>query len=150
MSHKASSSSVTSQTQIFVHLWKSPLYHILPASNPACTARCCRSTNSCCCNGSSCSHAALQGCDPSHQLPWPLHHHTGCQCLPLQRMLPFVWTGAPHERLQVNIFVSLHVARRYRSRDSSELQRGHRRLLRNLAGCLSGSASSRQIASEVC
>lgn len=71
----------------------------------------------------------LQGCDPSHQLPRPLHHHTGCQCLPLQRMLPFVWTGAPHERLQVNIFVSLHVTRRYRSRDSSELQRGHGRLL---------------------
>lgn len=88
LSHKPSFSSVTSQTQIFVQLWKSPQYHILPSSNPACTARSCRSTNSCCCSGRLWSHPALLGCNPSHALPWSLHHHGEGQCLPSQRRLP--------------------------------------------------------------
>lgn len=110
----------------------------------------CRSTKSSGCSGEVVTTPALLGSDPSHRLPWALHPHTACQCLPLPGCCP-LFGQMSHMRDHKWTYLSAFISpRRYRSRDSSELQRGHRRCCRKLAGCLSGSASSRQIASEVC
>lgn len=147
LSHKASSSSVTSQTQIFVLLWKSPLYHILPSSNPALQPDPAEAPRAVSAMG-----GLITPC-PSHCLDCPGHSTTTEDGVPaltknaahcLDRCI--TWETTSEHICQPSFHWGGTGAGTAASCSAGTGGCGWR----NLAGCLSGSASSRQIASEVC